>query len=158
DKAIKAERVCDFSRDGRFLAYMLPDPDWHLWVMELSGASAPVPFRRTRFAEGFGQFSPDGRWLAYLSDESGKRELYVAPFPGPAARVRLSSGGADAPRWSRDGKELFYFSARRKLMAVDVRGLSRSEPGTPRTVLELRYAQDLSQGQVSKWGFDVSAD
>ena len=67
-----------------------------------------------------GKFSPDGRWVAYVSNDSGRDEVYVAPFPGPGARVQISSGGGSQPRWRGDGRELFYLSADTKMMAADL--------------------------------------
>jgi len=75
-----------------------------------------------RFNETRALFSPDQRWIAYQSNESGRFEVYVARFPGAGGRVQVSANGGDSPRWRRDGKELFYVSADSKMMAVDVNG------------------------------------
>ncbi len=83
-----------------------------------------VPFLRTDFNECQGQFSPDGHWIAYVSDESGQFEVYVRPFPSGAGKTKVSSNGGREPRWRRDGKELFYVEPDRlmyRLMAVPVR-------------------------------------
>ena len=82
--------------------WILPDP------LGKSGGGTPVPFLRTEFSESHGQFSPDGRWVAYVSDQSGQFEVYVRPFPSGAGQVKVSSNGGREPRWRRDGKELFY--------------------------------------------------
>ena len=119
--------ISDWSRDGHFLLYTevgnqsdifaLPDP--------LDGGDRkPIPFANTEFNETGGQFSPDSRWVAYCSDESGKYEIYVRPFPPGGERSgkwMVSSGGGTQPRWRGDGKELFYLAPDRKLMAVDVK-------------------------------------
>jgi Tol biopolymer transport system component len=106
-----------WSADGRFILYMRNgggDTSWDLWVLPLSGEKKPFPFAQTRFAEGPGAFSPDGRWIAYVSNESGQFEIYVAPFPGPGGKVQVSSGITGGypfllmPRWRRDGTEIFY--------------------------------------------------
>jgi len=76
-------------------------------------------FVQTKFNEGQPRFSPNSRWLAYVSDETGRNEVYVQPFPGPGRRVRISTDGGEAPIWSRDGREVFYLSGA-ELMAVKV--------------------------------------
>src|SRR2546421_5248322 len=112
----------DWSRDGRFIIYGLIDPktSWDLWVLPLEGDRTPFPFLQTDYDERQAQFSPNGKWVAYTSIESGKIEVYVRPFPVGAGKWQVSSGGGDQPRWRGDGKELFYLSADHKLMAVEV--------------------------------------
>jgi Tol biopolymer transport system component len=156
-----SEQVNDISADGRFLVYSAgadPKTGWDLWVMDLAGKSPPVAVVQTPFFDGSAQFSPDGRWLAYVSDETGRMELYASPFPGPGARVQVSTDGGSPARWKRDGRELYYF-ADRKLMAADVRSGAKLEVGTPRVLFELRIAP---RGSVTRetpgWEFDVSAD
>jgi hypothetical protein len=78
----------------------------------------PKPFVNSVFNEGQPTFSPDGRWLAYMSDESGSNEVYVRPFPGPGGKWQISTGGGLYPKWSRDGKELFYRTGDSKIMVV----------------------------------------
>jgi Tol biopolymer transport system component len=111
-----------WSPDGRFLAYVVFDPQTHLdvWILPMAGDPTPRPFLRSPFSERQPQISPDGRWLAYVSDESGREEVYVQAFPtsGPTSRVSVN-GGAD-PRWRRDGKELFFVAEDRQLNAVSV--------------------------------------
>jgi Tol biopolymer transport system component len=94
-----------------------------LWLLPLSGVRKPIPFLRTEFNEAQGQFSPDGRWIAYRSDKSGRPEIYVRPFSdgaGGGAEWPISNGGGTEPRWRQDGKELFYFSGEGTLVAVKV--------------------------------------
>jgi Tol biopolymer transport system component len=116
--------VDDWSRDGRFLLYEEQSAKGgsDLWVLPMEGAGErkPAPFLTTRSNERMGRFSPDGRWIAYASDESGRPEIYVRPFPVPAGgggTWTVSQGGGFAPRWRRDGTELFYITADGQVMA-----------------------------------------
>ena len=116
----------------------------------------PIPFLTTPADETFGQFSPDGKWVAYSSDESGRREVYVrgfapdrVPAVGPGKWV-ISTAGGDKPRWSPDGKELFYLAPEGKMMAVPVKTTPAFEPGIAVPLFEARTA-----GYVP---YDVSAD
>ena len=114
-----------WSKDGRFLLYTELDPKTRadLWVLPLSGDRKPVPYLRTGAYECQGQFSPDGHWIAYVSDETGRNEVYVQPFPltsGNSLKSKISIAGGTQPRWRRDGTELYYLAPDRKLMAVDI--------------------------------------
>src|SRR5260370_36705250 len=104
-----------------------------------SGERKPISFAHTEYNEREGQFSPDSHWIAYVSDESGRPEVYVQPFQGSSGgggRVKISQDGGDQPRWRRDGKELFYCSPDGKLMAVDVVATSPElTPGIPQLAL-----------------------
>jgi Tol biopolymer transport system component len=138
----------DWSRDGRFLIY----DDHHLsqrqdlWIIALQGDREPIPFLVTPADETFGQFSPDNRWVAYDSDESGQREVYVrgfAPDRSPATGVgqwQISPAGGSKPRWSRDGRELFYIARDGKLMAVPVTSGTTFVPGIPVPLFDTRVA------------------
>ena len=99
-----------FSPDGRTLAFagLGSDRSVDVWIMTMNGDHQVRPFVQTKFNESWPRFSPEGRWLAYVSDETGREEVYVQPFPGPGRRVRISTDGGWAPVWSRDGRELFY--------------------------------------------------
>jgi hypothetical protein len=112
----------DWSRDGRFIIYGVIDPktSWDLWVLPLDGDRTPIPFLQTDADERQAQFSPNGKWVAYASIESGRTEVYVRPFPAAAGKWQVSTGGGEQPRWRRDGRELFYLSADHKLIAVEV--------------------------------------
>jgi serine/threonine-protein kinase len=89
-----------------------------LWVLSLKDRKAK-PFLRTPFNESAARFSPDGRWLAYISDESGRYEIYVQPYPGPGAKLQISTDGGTEPVWNPRGRELFYRNGN-KMMVVDV--------------------------------------
>jgi hypothetical protein len=79
-----------------------------LWVLPLAGDRKPRPLLRAPFNQGQARLSPNGRWLAYCTDESGRNEVYVRPFPGPGGRWPISTNGGDFPVWGRNGRELFY--------------------------------------------------
>ena len=112
------------SRDGRFLIYATPPPASNLWVLPLTGDRKPIPYMQTPFNETGGRFSPDGRWVAFGSNESGRPEIYVAPFPATGAKVLVSTAGAQffSARWREDGRELFYLSPEGTLIAAAVDG------------------------------------
>ena len=102
----------DWSADGRFLLYDSLDPKrgFDMWALPLEGERKPFEVVQTDFNEGLGQFSPDGRWIAYQSDKTGRFEIYVRPFPGPGDDVRVSIDGGAQVRWNPNGKELFYIA------------------------------------------------
>jgi len=135
------------SRDGRFLLYTVENPETKsdLWVLPLQGERKPAPFLRTEFNESSGQFSPDGHWIAYTSDESGSDEIYVREFSSGSAqgsgnaagRWLISKRGGTDPRWRGDGKELFYVASNGKLMSVDISPKPSFEAGAPRPLFQL---------------------
>jgi len=145
----------DWSTDGRFLAYQAIDSKtktgWDLAFYSPAENKTYV-FLSTLAAEVMGRFSPDGRWLAYTSDESGRPEVYVQPFPGHGGKWQISTAGGGQPVWNRNGKELFYASADNKLMAVDVKADSSFEVGTPRALF------DVHLKSINGWKYDISPD
>jgi eukaryotic-like serine/threonine-protein kinase len=126
----------DISKDGRFLLYEQNDSKTtsdflksgsDLWFLPLSGTDRkPRPFGNQAFDEALGQFSPDGRWVAYVSNQSGRYEVYVQLFPGPSGSSPVSINGGYSPRWRRDGKELFYIAPDGKLMAASFAGAGQT--------------------------------
>jgi serine/threonine-protein kinase len=117
-----------FSPDGRRLAYLEVDPEtgYDLWTLPLDISDPnhpkpgkPEPFLRTPAAELSAAFSPDGRWIAYRSNESGTDEVYVRPFPGPGGKWQISAGGGSSPSWAKGGRELFYEAADRRIMVLE---------------------------------------
>jgi serine/threonine protein kinase/Tol biopolymer transport system component len=116
------------SPDGRYVAYMRRDPKsssgidiWALPALpDKSGDQKPFPVVATNFTDVSPAFSPDGKWLAYGNDETGRQEVYIQPFPGGAGRWQVSTTGGSRPNWRKDGKELFFFSTDQQMMAVDV--------------------------------------
>ncbi len=111
----------DVSADGRLVAYTDSMPEgWRLWSVAIDGRSEPRLHRQAPFALAAMMFSPDGQRVAYMSDESGRFEVYVDAYPEPQDRTRVSSGGGGLPRWRADGRELYFVAPDRTLMAVGV--------------------------------------
>jgi serine/threonine protein kinase len=128
----------DWSADGRFILYRVLGGKTKndVWVLPMFGDRKPYPLLQTEFQESGARFSPGGRWVAYVSDETGTPELYIQEFQGSGGKLQVSNGGGNFPRWRRDGKELFYNSGG-KLMVVDIRESgSRLEPGVPKLLFE----------------------
>jgi Tol biopolymer transport system component/tRNA A-37 threonylcarbamoyl transferase component Bud32 len=125
------------SPDGRHLLYRNtgPNTDWDLWAVPLTGERRPFAIAQTKFQEMMAEFSPDGRWVAYQTNESGQYEIYIQSFPEPGVRAQVSIEGGSQPRWRPDGKELFYVSLSGRLMAapisVDSTGQIISGTSTP---------------------------
>ena len=128
----------DWSSDGRYLAYYRSDLKTQLdiWVLPMFGDRKPFPYVHGEFNESQGQFSPDGKWMAYVSDESGSPQIYVQSFPALTGRWQVSPNGGSQPRWRSDGKELYYVAPDRKLMAVMVRSGATFEAEAPRVLFE----------------------
>ncbi|HVE65611.1 MAG TPA: protein kinase, partial [Thermoanaerobaculia bacterium] len=127
-----------WSPDGRVVAFYdfsQGHPD--IWLLSVSDRKK-TRLMQGDFEKGNPEFSPDGRWLAYTSSESGRFEIYVQPFPGPGGKWQVSSGGGQTPEWRSDGRELFYMSLDGKLMSVDVRAGSSFETGEPRVLFAVR--------------------
>jgi Tol biopolymer transport system component len=152
-----------WSPDGRLLAFsdVSGTTGYDLWVLRLgdpSAASGQVRkaelFLRTPFNEAAPQFSPDGNWLAYVSDESGRKEIYVQPYPGPGGKWQISTEGGVEPLWNRNGRELFYRSGK-KMMAVEIAIKPSFSAGTPKRLFEGQYQ---SLPTVSTPNYDVSSD
>ncbi len=154
----------DVSPDGRFLVYeqiaTKAGTNADLWILPLSGGGKATPFLVTPFSESDAWFSPDGRWLAYTSDESGRREVYVTSFPGREGKWRISSGGGAGPRWRRDGRELFYVAPDGRIHSVEVRAGEAFEAGAPRPLFatQMLASGALTGGVNPVAGYDVTAD
>jgi Tol biopolymer transport system component/predicted Ser/Thr protein kinase len=149
-----AKSPTSWSTDGRFLLFnrTLPKTKTDVWVLPLFGDRKPFPLVQSEFIDRNGQFSPDGRWVAYVSDESGRLEIYVVPFPGPGGKWQVSTGvGGTVPHWSADGRELFYVSGDRDLMTVEVKSGSEFQTSSPKPLFSLSTLTTVS-------GFEVSRD
>ena len=145
----------DWSPDGDFILYHDRDPtrQYDLWLLPMTGEDRePRPFAVTRFNEMLPVFSPDGRWVAFVSDESGREEVYVQPFRRAGQRRRISTSGGTLPRWRRDGRELFYLSNDEQLVAVPIEPGENLEPGTPRPLFAVGRRPSLLRT------YDVSPD
>ena len=141
------ETPSDWSPDGRFVLYTrLPTGagvHTDIWAVPLDGDRKAFPVVETRFDEANGQFSPDGGWIAYQSNESGRREIYVQPFPSVGEKRLVSGSGGGQVRWRQDGKELYFLTPDNRLMAVPIRlgpGRASVEIGTPVPLFTTRLA------------------
>jgi Tol biopolymer transport system component len=151
-----------WSPDGQLLAFVevTPATGIDIWVLKLGDTSAgsgqvrkAQPFLQTRFNETAPRFSPDGHWLAYMSDESGRFEIYVQPYPGPGGKWQISAEGGREPVWNPNGRELFYRSDD-KMMAVEITTQPRFSVGKPRVLFEGHYQPT----PVTYPAYDVSPD
>jgi len=156
--SLTTTNVSSWSADGRYLAYWVADPitQYDIWVLPIRDRGAPFLFLRTNYNELQPAFSPDERWIAYTSDESGRQEVYVRGFEGGPATTgarRVSIDGGSLPRWRRDGRELFYLSPTRKLMSVEFDGSTALVRGVPRALFQTNVM--MADYLV---GYDVAAN
>jgi len=116
-----SQRPEDITPDGREIVFGSQEAKtgYDLWILDTAGAKPPVPYLTTPFNDVSARLSPDGHWIAYVSNENGRDEVYVQSFPTPGSKVQVSNGGGDAPAWRRDGKRLFFIAPGRSLMAAD---------------------------------------
>jgi serine/threonine-protein kinase len=145
-----------WSPDGHVLAFSEVDrtTGWHIWMLSPEGERKPRLFSQTPANEGGAMFSPDGRWLAYESDESGRHEIYVRPVPGPGGKVQISTDGGTEPVWARNGRELFYRNGD-KMMAVAIETKATFAAAKPKLLFEGHYEAGLYAFQPN---YDISPD
>jgi eukaryotic-like serine/threonine-protein kinase len=132
----------DWTPDGKFLILTertIRTGEQRISILPVAGNEGPQSLVEVKGARvDGGQVSPDGRWIAYRSDESGKSEIYVSPFPRPAGKLQVSINGGVQPRWRRDGRELYYLAFDRKLMAVPITEIGGSlQAGSARPLFEM---------------------
>jgi len=152
----------DVSPDGRLLLFTQRTArgNFDIWTLPLSGDRRPSALLETPYDEASVRFSPDGRYIAFASDELGRYEVYVSPYPPTAAGIRVSTGGGWLPRWSRDGHELFYIAGDHRLVAVPVRTGPTLVVGDPQPLFAIKSATLWSDPKPnSGWpDFDVAPD
>ena len=154
----RAKIPTDWSRDGRFIVFSAFDPatGWDVWMLPLAGGQ-PFPFAATPDEERNAKMSPDGRYVAYTFVQGGKSEVYVQPYPATGAKWQISRDGGQYAAWSADGRTLFYVSADKRIMAVDVvSGAAAFAVGQPRIAVDARIQTFERIGQGSP--FAVTPD
>jgi eukaryotic-like serine/threonine-protein kinase len=131
----------DWSTDERFLVYesWVLGGNSDLWMLPLFGDRKPSPILQTEFPEREGRLSPDGRWIAFDSSESGKREVYVQSFPAAGGKIQISTAGGFNPRWRRDGKEIFFIAEDGQMTAAPVSANTRFEAGMPKPLFRALF-------------------
>ncbi len=157
ERAIEATPAQDkypstWSRDGKYLLYTRDTELWFLTLPELRSRL----FLKTPSALRNGQFSPDGKWVAYASNESGKWEIYVTSFPDAHGKWQVSNGGGDQPRWRGDGKELFYLAAAGKIVALPVKEGANFNSGAPVALFQANAGQPVATSE--QVAYDVTQD
>jgi len=147
-KSADTKGAFSWSPGGRYLLYRDVDPKTgnDLWILPMSGDRKPAPFVNTRYDETLGQFSPDGRWIAYQTNETGRLQVFVQPFPATGAKWPISVNGGAQPRWGPDGKELFFIAPDLKMMSATVKATgSTIEIAPPTALFQTRIVNNLSQ-------------
>jgi Tol biopolymer transport system component len=142
----------DWSRDGKYLLTRKNNELWYLTWSDL----VPKPLAQGKFAVRNAQFSPDGRWFAYATNETGNWEIYVSPFPSLGSKWQVSTNGGQEPKWRGDGKELFYLSVEGQIMSVVVAVSPSFQAGTPNPLFQIHRRQPVSAQDL--FSYDVSAD
>jgi eukaryotic-like serine/threonine-protein kinase len=150
-----------WSHDGKFLVYWVSDPKTRgdIWMVPVEGDRKPVVLLQTAAEESFAQVSPDGKWMAYQSDETGSNQVYVRPFPeGSGNKSQISTDGGIWPRWRGDGKELF-FDLVPNIMAADISITGSSvQPGVPHVLFPLFGSPSISEHTAPYHRYAVTAD
>jgi eukaryotic-like serine/threonine-protein kinase len=154
DHLPKEPVLYDWSSDGRYILYAIrtPETQWDLWVLPMDGSHAPRRLLATEFTEYQARISPDDRWIAYVSDESGTLEVYVDAFPSLGQKTRVSVEGGSHPTWRGDGKELFYLTPEHKVVAVAVNANSTFHVTATQVLFQTRITG------VARNHYSVSSD
>jgi len=153
DSGERAEAPESWSAGGVLAFTRIETTGQDIWVIDVEGERKARPFLATRFNEFHPRFSPDGKWMAYVSDESGRTEVYVRPFPGPGQKFVVSSDGGMEPRWRGDGRELFYRMGD-SIITVDVTAGPILSFSLPRVLFKGSYVPSVTN--YSTW--DVMPD
>jgi WD40 repeat protein len=156
------KQPASWSPDGKYLMYRVYNPHSakgasNLWLLPLDPQSSPpkpLPFQRPPFSAEFADFSPDGHWVAYQSGESGQPQIYIVPFPGAGGKLQISKDLGTFPRWRRDGKEIFFFSA----LSGRVLGAAIMPRGNFLEVGDVRELVGPILGGGGAYTYDVTAD
>ena len=146
--------IDDWSRDGRFILFSRSGAQTgaDIWALPMSATAEPVPVVETPANEDEGRFSPDGKWIAYTSDQSGRVEVYVQGYPTPGERIQVSTNGGARPLWRRDGRELFFFDGR-EIVAAEIRVIAgRIESGAIRSLFPFAMLEGIDAP------YDISLD
>ena len=157
------ESPVSFSPDGQFLAFDQKDSQTgdDAWILPLAGGEAR-PISRSKFGECSAKFSPDGRWVAYSSTESGKPEIYVQPFPGLGPKIQISNAGGTDPMWRRMGGELYYREGRKMMMVSVAAAGSELRASAPKMLFEGDYYEgsgaSCEMGGPAAANYDVTPD
>ena len=140
--------VTDWSKDGAYIVFASrgPETTWDLWALPLTAERKAFPLRKTNFSELNASISPDGRFLAYQSNESGRVEIYVQEFPEARSKWQVSPDGGRDPFWRGDGRELYYRAPNANLMAVAIEKADSFIPGTPKPLFQARFAPVTARG------------
>jgi serine/threonine protein kinase len=148
-----------WSADGKFITYTMRGHSPDLFVLPLKGDRKPYPYLQSEAMEANGVLSPDGRWIAYESNVSGQSEIYVGSFPLDAGGVwEISTEGGEQPLWRRDGKELFYLTLDKRLIATEVQTGPVFKPGVSRELFQTRVLPRLNPRGIVRKQYFVSAD
>ena len=155
----ESRHLTDWSHDSRLLIYSARSQKtgMDLWMLPMDDRK-PLPLRQTPADESQGRWSPDGRWIAYVSDESGSEEVYVRPVPPSEGRWQISSRGGTHPRWSADGREIYFLSPEGQLMAVEVRAAATLQLGVERLIFDVHGADDFAVSPDGRFLVPVPVD
>jgi Tol biopolymer transport system component len=136
----EAKSAESWTRDGKYIVYASRNAKtlWDLWALPTFGDRKPIPIAVTPFNEMNPVVSPDGRYVAFVSNESGREEIYAQTFPEPGGKWQVSNGGGTDPSWRGDGRELYYRSPDQKLMAVEIRTGADFQAGVPQALFPIR--------------------
>lgn len=158
------QSVVSFSPDSRYVSFNQMDTGGtgnDIWILPMQGDRNPQPFAKPRFSEGSARFSPDGKWVAYCTDEPGQNEVFVQPWPGPGPRIQVSSKGGSDPIWSRNGRELFYRHGD-QMMVVAVTTQPTFQASKPQLLWEGHYTHGMSSScgpaGTTESNYDVTSD